>query len=99
MRMVCYYYYMFICVYIVLFEKLEEKNLKDIIRQLTMLAFSQEKLIKELHTENEEMKKHIDIKDKKINELDNQLKGIKSNLMGSKFTFTFTYIYIYSYYK
>jgi hypothetical protein len=80
-----------------LFEKLEEKNLKDIIRQLTMLAFSQEQIIKKLHIENEEMKKHIDIKDKKINELDNQLKGIKSNLMGSKFTFTF--IYIYSYYK
>ena len=92
MRMVCCILLLY--VYIVLFEKLEEKNLKDIIRQLTMLAFSQEQIIKELHTKNEEMKKHIDIKDKKINELDNQLKGIKSNLMGSKFTFIYIYLYI-----
>ena len=48
MRMVCCILLLY--VYIVLFEKLEEKNLKDIIRQLTMLAFSQEQIIKELHT-------------------------------------------------
>lgn len=68
-----------------LFDKIDAVGLKDIVRQLVILAYNQEKKIEELNEQNGNLADQVSEKDNEIKDLTDQLNSIQFNLMGRKF--------------
>ena len=65
-----------------LFSQLEPKRLKEVVKELAITAFSQEKAINSLAKENEFLNQELMKKDVQIEGLSSQLNGLRSNLLG-----------------
>ena len=65
-----------------LFSQLEPKRLKEVVKELAITAFSQEKAINSLAKENEFLNQELIKKDIEIEDLSSQLNGLRSNLLG-----------------
>ena len=68
-----------------LFSQLEPKKLKEVVKELAITAFSQEKAINSLAKENEFLNQELIKKDIEIEDLSSKLNGLKSNLLGCIF--------------
>ena len=64
-----------------LFSQLEPKRLKEVVKELAITAFSQEKAINSLAKENEFLNQELIKKDVQIEDLSSQLNGLRSNLL------------------